>query len=335
MATFIHPGFLFTSKTGERLFHDYSENLPVIDFHCHLLPEMIASDRQFEDLSQAWLEGDHYKWRAMRSLGMDERYCTGDATPEKKFKKWAETVPFTVGNPLYHWTHLELARYFNIFQLLCPETAGMIYEEASSKLKTKEFSTRSLIRKMNVELICTTDDPADNLEFHRQLKASFDIPVLPTFRPDNVIKTDDPDKFTAYVKRLAEASDTDISNIRSLVEALDKRHEYFHLNGCRLSDHGLNDLDYITIGSKEADRSIQKLLQGKKISEEETSGFRTIILTELCRMNQRRGWVQQFHLGALRNNNTRMFRKMGPDTGWDSIGPNHGSFRNIRLPELS
>jgi glucuronate isomerase len=320
MASFIHSGFLFTSRTGERLYHDYSENLPVIDFHCHLSPEMISADRQFENLSQAWLEGDHYKWRAMRINGIDERFCTGSASPEEKFMKWAETVPYTLGNPLYHWTHLELARYFGIFKLLSPKTARRIYDETSSMLRKKVYSTRSLLRKMKVELLCTTDDPADDLAFHRNLKATFDIPVLPTFRPDNIIKTDEPGKFTEYIRRLSEVSCTEIRNFGMLIEALDKRHEYFHINGCRLSDHGLDNLYYTPAGSNEVDKSFQKLLNGKQLSIEETSGFRTIILGEICRMNHRRGWVQQFHLGAMRNNNSRMFSQMGPDTGWDSIG---------------
>lgn len=320
MGSFIHPGFLFTNRTGERLYHEYSENQPLIDFHCHLSPEMISADRLFNNLSEAWLEGDHYKWRAMRTNGINERYCTGDASPEEKFRKWAETVPFTVGNPLYHWTHLELARYFNIYDLLSPATSDKIYNDASALLNTREFSTRSLIRKMRTGLICTTDDPADDLGFHKKLKDSFEIPVLPTFRADNVLKTDDPEKFAAWIFRLSESSDKEINSIDSLLEALDSRHSYFHENGCRLSDNGLDALYFSPAGSQSLDRTFQRLLKGNPISVAEADGFRTVILIELCRMNHRRGWVQQFHLGAMRNNNARMFLKVGPDSGWDSIG---------------
>ena len=320
MISFIHNNFLLGNRTAERLYHQYSANQPIIDFHCHLSPQMVAQDRQFEDLSQIWLEGDHYKWRAMRTNGVKEFYCTGNASPEEKFSKWAETVPFTIGNPLYHWTHLELARYFNIYELLSPKTADKIYEKASAMLRTKEFSTRSLIKKMNVEIICTTDDPADNLEHHRQLKSSFEIMVLPTFRPDGVIKTDDAEKFRSYILKLGQSGETQIGNFITLIEVLDKRHKFFHDNGCRLSDHGLDRFFFTSFSSGEVDQIFNKLLKGKKISNEESEKYKTAVMIEICRMNHKRGWTQQFHLGAMRNNNERMFRLMGPDTGWDSIG---------------
>ena len=320
MIPFIHNNFLLGNRTAERLYHQYSANQPIIDFHCHLSPQMVAQDRQFEDLSQIWLEGDHYKWRAMRTNGVKEFYCTGNASPEEKFSKWAETVPFTIGNPLYHWTHLELARYFNIYELLSPKTADKIYEKASAMLRTKEFSTRSLIKKMNVEIICTTDDPADNLEHHRQLRSSFEIMVLPTFRPDGVIKTDDAEKFRSYILKLGQSGETQIGNFITLIEVLDKRHKFFHDNGCRLSDHGLDRFFFTSFSSGEVDQIFNKLLKGKKISDEESEKYKTAVMIEICRMNHKRGWTQQFHLGAMRNNNERMFRLMGPDTGWDSIG---------------
>jgi len=320
MISFIHNNFLLGNRTAERLYHQYSANQPIIDFHCHLSPQMVAQDRQFEDLSQIWLEGDHYKWRAMRTNGVKEFYCTGNASPEEKFSKWAETVPFTIGNPLYHWTHLELARYFNIYELLSPKTADKIYEKASAMLRTKEFSTRSLIKKMNVEIICTTDDPADNLEHHRQLRSSFEIMVLPTFRPDGVIKTDDAEKFRSYILKLGQSGETQIGNFITLIEVLDKRHKFFHDNGCRLSDHGLDRFFFTSFSSGEVDQIFNKLLKGKKISNEESEKYKTAVMIEICRMNHKRGWTQQFHLGAMRNNNERMFRLMGPDTGWDSIG---------------
>ncbi len=320
MAAFINPGFLFSSKTGEKLFHDYASDQPIIDFHCHLSPGFIAADKRFDNLTQAWLEDDHYKWRAMRINGTDEHYCTGLASPQEKFIKWAECVPFTAGNPLFHWTHLELARYFGLFDLLSARTAERIYNVASEMLRTSEFSTRSLIRKMNVECLCTTDDPVDDLAFHRIIRGSFEIPVLPAFRPDNVLKTSEPGKFFTYIKKLELASGHEINNIVSLLEALEMRHEYFHQNGCRLSDHGLDNLHYLPASPGDVNKSFLKLMKGKSISEDESRGFVTLVLSELCRMNYRRGWVQQLHIGALRNNNARMYKKMGPDTGWDSIG---------------
>jgi glucuronate isomerase len=320
MAHFIHPDFMLGNETGKRLYHTYSKHQPIIDFHCHLSPQLIAEDRLFDDLTHIWLEGDHYKWRAMRTNGVDEKYCTGNANPVEKFNKWAETVPYTVGNPLYHWTHLELARYFNIFDLLSPSTAGKIYNEASSLLKNREFSTRQLIKKMNVKVVCTTDDPADDLSFHIQLKKSFDIPVLPTWRPDNAIKTDDPEKFRVYITRLANASGIEIKNFDTLIEALDKQHNFFHANGCRQSDHGLDRFYFAQYVQADVNNSLQKLLKGTAVSSDETEKYRTAVMAELCKMNHKRGWVQQFHVGALRNNNARAFRKLGPDTGWDSIG---------------
>jgi len=320
MKNFINDDFLLGSRSARRLYHEYAENQPIIDFHCHLSPAMIDEDRQFDNLGQAWLEGDHYKWRAMRTNGINERYCTGDAPPLEKFEKWAETVPAAIGNPLYHWTHLELARYFGINHLLSPSTAAKIYEEASSMLRSLEFSTRSLIRKMKVEIICTTDDPADSLEHHMAIRDSFEVRVLPTFRPDNVVKTEDPVRFTDYIRRLEAVSGKNISSFNDLVEVLDERHESFHRNGARLSDHGLERFYYSPYTDKEVNRIFRKLLDHDAVSMEEAEKFKTAAMTELCRMNHKRGWTQQFHVGALRNNNSRMFRIMGPDTGWDSIG---------------
>ena len=320
MKPFIHENFLLGNKTAEKLYHKYSENQPIIDFHCHLSPEMIEQDHQFANLTRAWLEGDHYKWRAMRSNGINEKFCTGNASDIEKFKKWAETVPATAGNPLYHWTHLELLRYFNISELLSPSTAESIYERASGLLQTKEFSTRSIIRKMKAEVVCTTDDPADTLEHHLKLKDAFEIKVLPTFRPDNIIKTEDPEKFMAYLNRLELVDGIEIRNFDTLVEALDKRHTFFHEMGCRLSDHGLDRFYYSLFTAQEINSIFKKLLIGEIISSEEAEKYKTAVMLELCRLNHKRGWTQQFHVGALRNSNSRMFRQMGPDTGWDSIG---------------
>ncbi len=320
MKQFIHDEFLLNNKTAQRLYHLYAENQPIIDFHCHLSPAMIAEDRMFSNLAQAWLEGDHYKWRAMRINGIGEKYCTGSAPETEKFNKWAFTVPATAGNPLYHWTHLELARYFNIYDLLSPVTATGIYEKASAMLQTKEFSTKSIIRKMKVKVICTTDDPTDTLENHKILKKDFEIPVLPTWRPDNVVKTEYSEKFTAYIQKLEQASGIGIKSFNTLIEALDNRHKFFHEMGGRLSDHGLDRFFYSDYTSSDIEKIFKKLLEGDPLSNEETEKYKCAVMTELCRLNHKRGWTQQFHVGALRNNNARKFRQMGPDTGWDSIG---------------
>lgn len=320
MKPFIHEDFLLGNKTAIKIYHQHSENQPIIDFHCHLSPSMIADDRQFENLTQAWLEGDHYKWRAMRTNGIDEKYCTGKTSDNEKFMKWAETVPATIGNPLYHWTHLELARYFKIFELLSPLTATDIYNRASELLQTKDFSIRSLLKKVKAEVVCTTDDPSDTLEHHKKLKGAFEITILPTFRPDNAIKTDDPAKLKTWLGKLEQSCSIDVKDFSSLIEALDSRHKFFHEMGGRLSDHGLDRFYFAQFTAAEADKIFKKLLKGEPVSSEETEKYRAAVMTELCRMNHKRGWTQQFHVGAMRNNNARAFRQMGPDTGWDSIG---------------
>jgi glucuronate isomerase len=331
MKKFINEDFLLGNKTAERLFNAFAANQPIIDFHCHLSPQSIAEDRQYKDLGEMWLEGDHYKWRAMRTNGIPEKYCTGNATSKEKFDKWAETVPATIGNPLYHWTHLELARYFNIFDLLSPATGDKIFKQTGEMISSKEFSTKGLIRKMNVETICTTDDPADKLEFHIQLKKSFEIPVFPTFRPDNVVKTDDAKKFKSYILKLEEATGLTINKFSALIEALDDRHAFFHENGCRLSDHGLDRFSFSSFTAIDADIIFKKLLKEDCITAEDAEKYKTAVMLELCRMNHKRGWVQQFHVGAMRNNNSRMFRDMGPDTGWDSIGIPQDAYKMSRF----
>lgn len=331
MKPFINEDFLLENTTARRLYHEFSAQQPIIDFHCHLSPFIIAEDSQFENLGQAWLEGDHYKWRAMRTNGINEKYCTGTASPKEKFGKWAETVPATIGNPLYHWTHLELARYFGIYNLLSPMTADEIYEKASAMLKIKEFSIRSLIRKMNVEVICTTDDPTDTLEYHRQLKSSFETKVLPTFRPDNIVKTDDPEKIKLYIDKLGNTCGLTIDSFEKLIEATDNRHNFFHEHGGRLSDHGLDRFYYTTFTASEVNSIFRKLIDGSLLTYEETEKYRCAVMLEICRMNHKRGWTQQFHVGAMRNNNTRMFRQMGPDTGWDSIGVSQDAIKMSRF----
>lgn len=320
MKPIINKDFLLSNQTAKRLYRDYAEKQPIVDFHCHLPSSWIAEDRRFDNLSEIWLEGDHYKWRAMRANGIKEEFCTGDASFREKFMKWAETVPATIGNPLYHWTHLELARYFGIYDLLSPTNADAIYEKASSLLQTREFSTRALIRKMNVELICTTDDPTDNLVHHQKIRDDFEIQVLPAFRPDALLNTDHPQKLVEYILLLERSSGMEIRNFDMLMEAVDQRHQYFHDNGCRLSDHGMGRVYFSRFTTSEINSIIQKLLTGKSVSPGEQEQFRTAVMTGLCKMNHRRGWVQQIHVGAIRNNNERLFRQLGSDTGFDSMG---------------
>lgn len=327
MKHFISENFLLNNDTASRLYHNYAENKPVIDFHCHLSPAMIADDRKFENLTRAWLEGDHYKWRAMRINGISEEYCTGNKNDREKFARWAETVPAAVGNPLYHWTHLELARYFSIYDLLSPATSAHIYDKASEMLNSPEYSVRNLLRMMKVETVCTTDDPADTLEHHIKLKGTFSIKVMPTWRPDNVIKIEDGIKFRDYLQKLEAASGISINSFKRLTEALEKRHSWFNENGCRLSDHGMDRFYFAAFTASEAESIFTRLLKGETISYEEAEKYKTAIMTELCRMNHRRGWTQQFHVGAIRNNNERLFAKLGPDTGWDSIGSNQDAYK--------
>ncbi len=318
--TFIHDDFVLGNNTAKHLYNNYSKDLPIIDFHCHLSPEAIANDHQFNNIGEILLGGDHYKWRAMRIHGIDEKYCSGDASDKEKFMKWAETVPYTVGNPLFHWTHLELSRHFGIHELLSPKTAESIYNRASEMLQSPEFSTLNLLKKMKVEMVGTTDDPVDYLEHHKKIRENNSIKVLPTFRADNVLKIDDLKSFNLYIQKLSDTAGIEISSFNTLVDALDKRHDYFHNAGCRLSDSGPERFFFASYTDNEISTIFKKALAGTVLSQEETEKYRTAIMAELCKMNHKRGWVQQFHVGALRNNNSRKFREMGADTGWDSIG---------------
>lgn len=333
MGHFINEDFALEGKKARQLYHDYASQLPIIDFHCHLSPAMIAEDYHFQDLGEAWLAGDHYKWRAMRTHGVNEDYCTGEKSYREKFQKWAETVPYTLGNPLYHWTHLELARYFGIFDLLSPANAGMIFDKASAMLTGEDMGTRGLLQMMKVEVVGTTDDPVDSLEHHQALK-DFSIKIRPTFRPDNVIKTEVLDEFNAYITRLEQVSGKTINNLDTLVEVLDERHAYFDSMGCRVSDHGLSRMYYCADFASKAPKAFEKLRSGKALDVDENEAYCTYMMYELCKMNHKRGWVQQFHLGAIRNNNTRIFRNVGLDTGHDSIGNNQDSYRMSRFLDL-
>jgi glucuronate isomerase len=324
MKKFLDENFLLKTKTAQRLYHEYAKQMPIIDYHCHLPQGQIAEDKQFENLTQVWLYGDHYKWRAMRTNGVDESYCTGNQPDYAKFEKWAETVPYTMRNPLYHWTHLELQRYFDIYDLLSPDTAREIYDECTAKLQTPDYSVRNLLRKMNVKLVCTTDDPVDDLKQHQALKQEgFEIPILPAFRPDAAMNVDNPTTFNAYVGRLEKAADTSISSFQQFIDAIKKRHDFFAANGCGVSDHGLEEIYAEDYTDAEIESAFNTIRTGKELSDIERRKFKSYMLVQFAEWDHARGWVQQYHLGALRNNNSRMLRELGPDTGWDSIGDFH------------
>ena len=319
--TFITENFLLQSKTAQELYHHYAKAMPIFDYHCHLPPREIAEDRNFENLTQIWLAGDHYKWRALRANGIDERYCTGDASDAEKFLAWARTVPATIRNPLYHWTHLELWRYFGIDDLLDADSAPRIYAAANELLQTKAFSVRNLLRKMNVKVVCTTDDPVDALEYHQKLKADgFEILVLPTFRPDLGMAVDAPAVFNAWVAKLAQAAALDIKDYQTFLEAIRKRHDFFHAVGCRLSDHGLETMYAEDYTAAEIARIFQQARAGQELVKSDILKFESAMLREFARLDAEKNWTQQFHLGALRNTNTRMFQQRGRDIGFDSIG---------------
>jgi glucuronate isomerase len=318
---FMDDNFLLPGQTAQRLYHDYARDMPILDYHCHLPPQQIADDHQFENLTRIWLYGDHYKWRAMRTNGVDERYCTGNATDREKFDRWAATVPYTLRNPLYHWTHLELQRYFGIHKLLGPSTASAIYEECSAKLRSPGYSVKGLLRQMNVAAICTTDDPIDDLSAHARLRnQSFEIPVLPCFRPDNAMDVSNAAKFNAYLKKLETATDLDISVWDDFLYALQNRHDFFASMGCTVSDHGLEEIYIEDFTGIEIEVIFNKVRAGKQLNEFEQRKFRSAMLLHLAEWDWEKGWVQQYHLGALRSNNTRKRQQVGPESGWDSIG---------------
>ena len=321
--TFIGDDFLLQSQPARRLYHDHACDLPIVDYHCHLPSRQVAEDQRFANLTQIWLYGDHYKWRAMRAAGVAERFLTGEASDWEKFAAWAETVPKTLRNPLYHWTHLELTRPFGIRdRLLSPATAAGIWEECNARLAEDGFSCRGIMRRMNVALVCTTDDPVDSLEHHRAITPdpSFAIPVLPTFRPDKALAIDSPPEWNAWLERLAQAADVDVVSYASLLEALRKRHDFFHACGCRLSDHGLETIYADDFRELETEAVFRKARCGVSPDDQQAARFKSALLHEMALMDHEKGWTQQFHVGAQRNNNTRIFLALGPDSGFDSIG---------------
>ncbi|HEV8245038.1 MAG TPA: glucuronate isomerase [Polyangiaceae bacterium] len=316
--------FLLETELARRLYHEHAARQPIIDYHCHLPPDRIASDHQFASVSQIWLEGDHYKWRAMRADGVPERFCTGDAGDWEKFEAWAATVPHTLRNPLWHWTHLELKNPFGIRdRLLGPETARGIYEQCNTRLAAGDLSTQGLLRHFRVLVVCTTDDPVDTLEHHRSLKSSAAARftrVYPTWRPDRALGVEQPGPFNAWLERLEAASGRSIASYRDLLDALAARHAVFHEHGCRLSDHGLETTYAEEYGAREVESAFSELRRGKPITPQAALQYKSALLYDLALLDHQRGWTQQFHLGALRNNNTRLLHSLGPDTGFDSMG---------------
>lgn len=317
---FMDNNFLLHNETAAALYHEYAAKMPIIDYHCHLDPKEIAENKKFRNITELWLGGDHYKWRAMRINGVEERFITGDADDKAKFMKWAETMPYCIGNPLYHWTHLELRRYFGIEELLSPETAEYIWSKCNEMLADDLFSARELIKRSNVKALCTTDDPADALEYHEQIAGDkgFGVKVLPTFRPDKALNIDKPD-FTKWVEKLENAAGMVINDYDSFREALSERLEYFNSRGCRLSDHSLEPAVYEECSDEEASRIFSKVMSGGEPDTEEVKKYRTNLLTFLGTRYSELGWVMQLHIGCMRNNNTRQFRLIGPDTGFDAI----------------
>ncbi|NLY45580.1 MAG: glucuronate isomerase [Tissierella sp.] len=320
MKKFLDEKFLLNSETAVELYHNYAKDMPIFDYHCHLSPEAIANDMSFKNITEIWLGGDHYKWRAMRSNGIDEKYITGDASDYDKFKAWAKTVPYCIGNPLYHWSHLELKRFFDIDLIINEDTADEIWDRANALLKEKEFTAKQLIKRSNVKALCTTDDAIDTLEFHKKVREDkeFGVKVFPTLRPDKGINIQN-DTFVAWVKALSEINGIKIDSYGDFIKALESRVDYFHEEGCRLSDHGIDRIFYAPASDEEVNEIFLKAMDGMTLTDIEIDKYKTLTLLNLARMYNKRGWTMQLHIGALRNNNARMFSVLGADTGYDSI----------------
>lgn len=321
MNTFLTEDFLLQNDFAKRLYHNFAKQLPIIDYHNHLSPQQIATDTQFENISQVWLTGDHYKWRAMRAFGINEKYITGDATDKEKFLKWAEVVPFTIRNPLFHWTHLELKAYFGIDEILSPENAEEIYEKTAKMLQQKTHTANGLLKLLNVESLCTTDDPIDSLEYHIAIqKDASKVKTFPTFRPDKSFAVEDVKTYNEYITKLENASNLTIKSYTDLLAALENRVDFFNENGCKLSDHGLEQLYFFVTEKYDIEVLFNKVRSHHNLTFEETAFFKAKTMVSLGRMYHKKGWTQQLHLGAIRNNNKRLLSNLGPDTGFDSIG---------------
>lgn len=321
MKKFMDKDFLLDTDTAKKLFHDYAENMPICDYHCHLSPKEIYENEQPSDISQLWLSGDHYKWRAMRSCGVDEKYCTGDASPKEKFVKFGETIQYCIGNPLYHWAHIELQRYFGIDTPLNKKTAAEIYDRANEVIKNGDFRPQTLITKSNVKYVCTTDDPIDDLKYHKLLKEvkDFDCIVLPSFRPDKALNIQ-ADGFGEYIKALENAAETKIESYTDVISALEKRCDYFDSVGCKVSDQAFEYVPYSPADDEEINKIFNKAMNGEKITDCESDKYKTPIIIALGKKYHQLGWAMEVHIGAIRNNSSRMFAKLGADTGFDSVG---------------
>ena len=318
---FITDDFLLHSEAAKTLYHHHAKTQPIFDYHCHLSPKDIAEDRQFENLTQIWIEGDHYKYRAMRANGIDEKFITGDASDYEKFLKWAETVPYTLRNPLYHWTHLELKNYFGITTLLDANSAEAIFNEATALLQKPEYSVRNILRKMNVKVVGTTDDPTDDLQFHKKIKDdNFEIKVLPSFRPDKATEIEKGQAFVDWIKKLELFVGFSITDFSKLIKALNDRHDFFHEMGCRISDHGHANFYGEEYTEREVNTIFTHAMKGELVSVIEINKYKSAVLFELALMNKKKSWAQQFHVGAIRNNNAKMLQDIGPDQGFDSLG---------------
>jgi glucuronate isomerase len=318
---FITDNFLLHSEAARTLYHDFAKEQPIFDYHCHLSPKDIAEDRQFENLYQIWIDGDHYKYRAMRANGINEKFITGDASDYEKFSKWAETVPNTLRNPLYHWTHLELKNYFGINELLNEDSAESIYNQCSDLLKKPEYSVKNLLLKMNVKVVGTTDDPTDDLQYHKQLQEqNFEIAVLPSFRPDKATEIEKGQAFVVWIQKLEKTVGYSIADFPTLIQALQERHDFFHEMGCRISDHGHVNFYGEDYTDSEVAAIFEKGLKGETVSVLEINKYKSAVLFELALMNKSKSWAQQFHVGAIRNNNAKMLQDIGPDQGFDSLG---------------
>ncbi len=320
MYKFLDKNFFLNTETARTLYHEFAEKMPIFDYHCHLPVKDLADNVCYDNIGEAWLSGDHYKWRLMRSNGIPEKYITGDATDFEKFEKWTETISVAIRNPLYHWTHLELQRYFNIDTILNPLTCNQIYNRCSNLLKEPDYSVRNLLLKMNVKLICTTDDPIDTLEYHIKIKEDgYKVKVIPTFRPDKAMVIENAPMYINYIAKLSESSGIEIRDFTSLLEALDARHNFFHNIGCRIADHGIPIFWTETYSNEEIEKIMTNVLSGYELSQGDILKFKSALLYECARLNHKRGWVQQFHIGPFRNTNTRLFNKLGPDIGCDTI----------------
>lgn len=321
MKSFINDNFLLQSDFAKTLYHDYAKPLPIIDYHNHLSPQQILENTTFENITQVWLYSDHYKWRAMRAYGINEKYITGNASDKEKFLKWAEVVPYTLRNPLYHWTHLELQRYFGVQDLLTPENAEDIYTISSQILKKPTHTSCGLLEQQNVESLCTTDDPIDDLKYHKQIaESNKKVKAFPTFRPDKAYAVEDSKAYTSYIRSLEKSVGFSITTYDDLLTALENRIDYFDAHGCKLSDHGLEQLHHFSNKKYNVSKLFTSVTNGKNLSIEEVQFFRAETMLSLGKFYHNKGWTQQLHLGPIRNNNKRLLKELGPDTGFDSIG---------------